>query len=91
MKKVSILGAGVLLALGLGACQDTLRDHNEPLSTGLGNAVNHNSAVAIVDPVPANATAGAPDYSGKREALVIDRYETGVGTSVAAPDTGTDQ
>ncbi len=31
----------------------------------------------VVDPEPAYAQAGAPDFHGKRALLAIDRYETG--------------
>ncbi len=60
----------------------------EPSVTGnmgkdFGNAVSHNTAQHIVDPVPANALAGAPALDGARAAAAYRRYRTG---TVIAPE-----
>lgn len=75
MTRIALIGLAAV-SLTLAAC-DSIYDHNEPLNPGFGNVIKHNDAVAIIDPVPANASDGAPDFDAKRGALAIERYETG--------------
>ena len=75
MTRIALIGLAAV-SFTLAAC-DSIYDHNEPLNPGFGNSIKHNDAVAIVDPVPANASDGAPDFDGKRGKLAIERYETG--------------
>ena len=67
-KQLMVLAAVLLLA----ACQ-----HTVPLGSGFGNAVQHNSALHIVDPNPPSATDVVLEMEGKRAGLAISRYETG--------------
>jgi len=58
-------------AVALAACQ-----HDYPLRKDLGNSVEHNAAVQIIDPNPVTANAGAPDMNGRRAAVAMDNYES---------------
>ena len=70
------LASGLVLLFALAACGYQY-DHSKPLNAGAGNATQHNAATAIIDPVPANANAGAPDFHGERAGAGIDAYATG--------------
>lgn len=71
----------------LAGCQYTRIDHGPPLGADFGNATAHNAAVQIIDPVPANASAGAPDYDGARTIVLIDAYKSGATEEVSAEGT----
>ena len=85
--QLALTGTAVLVLSG---CVNTIRDHNEPLNPGFGNAVSHNAAVAIIDPTPANASAGAPDLDGKRAEKAMTAYESGAAEQVQAETTTSD-
>jgi type IV pilus biogenesis protein CpaD/CtpE len=68
--------------VGLTACADT----QGPLNPGFGDAYQHNMAVQVIDPNPANAGSGAPDLEGERARVAIDRYR---GAATLAPVTTT--
>ena len=64
------------------------------LGKDFGNAVAHNAAQQILDPVPANVLAGAPDLDGGRAEGAYRRYRTGQVTapeSLETTDFGTDR
>ena len=83
MASLTIIGL-----FGLTGCPVGVYDHTQPLNAGQGNANRHNSAVVIIDPVPANVTAGAPEMSGERAAIMLERHATGSEEKATAPDTG---
>ena len=47
------------------------------LGADFGNAVRHNIAVQVVDPMPAIADGGPPPLDGNRAAAAIGRYQNG--------------
>lgn len=53
------------------------------LGADFGNAVAHNAAQQIIDPLPRTATTGAPPLDGHRARLALERYERG---AVVAPE-----
>ena len=85
------LALGIVLALlGLGACAAPHEGSGgsgpgprEHLGKDFGNAVSHNAEQHIIDPIPAQATAGAPRMDGARAAGAIRRYRSG---EVTAPE-----
>jgi type IV pilus biogenesis protein CpaD/CtpE len=78
--RIAIFTVAVLL--GLAACADT----RAPMNPGFGNATEHNMAVHVIDPTPANAGSGAPELEGERARIAIDRYR---GAATIAPETTT--
>ena len=79
---------GLVLLLGLGACEQFTQERFTPPFTqgfttslvstgpGFGNAMGHNWAVQVVD--PEGAPVGIPPVmDGHRAASAIDRYEKG--------------
>lgn len=73
--------------LTLASCQLTRIDHGPPLGADFGDATAHNAAVQIIDPTPANAGDGAPDYDGERTKLLINTYKEGATEEVSAEGT----
>ena len=74
----------VTALLGLGACAGPDGETAaQPLGADFGNAVSHNAEQHIIDPLPANASAGAPDMDGARAAGAVKRYRSG---EVAVPE-----
>ena len=76
--------------MGLASCAALLLENDAQesstasnLGKDFGNAVSHNAAQHIVDPVPPNVLAGAPALDGARAAAAYRRYRTG---KVIAPD-----
>ena len=87
MTRITLIGLAAA-SFTLAACNGgPLYDHSQPLNAGFGNSIQHNDAVAIIDPTPANATDGAPDLEAKRAKLAIDRYESGAVTAAEAEST----
>ena len=87
MKRIALTATALATVMfGMSGCI-FFHDHSEPINAGYGNSLNHNAAVAIVDPAPANATAGAPDFNGKRAAIAMENYETGQIEQVEAEST----
>ena len=84
MTRIALIGLAAA-SFTLAAC-NSIYDHNEPLNAGFGNTIQHNDAVAIIDPTPANASDGAPSLEAKRAKLAIDRYESGAVTAAEAED-----
>lgn len=78
--RIAIFTVAVLLALA--ACADT----QGPMNPGFGDAYQHNMAVHVIDPTPANAGSGAPELEGERARIAIDRYR---GAATIAPETTT--
>jgi len=79
---VALLGLTSCAAMVLGtAAPET--SPTDSLGRDFGNAVSHNAAQHIVDPVPANVLAGAPAFDGARAAAAYRRYRTG---TVIAPE-----
>jgi type IV pilus biogenesis protein CpaD/CtpE len=74
--RIAIFTAAVLT--GLAACADT----QSPMNPGFGDSYQHNMAVHVIDPNPANAGSGAPDLEGERARIAIDRYR---GAATLAP------
>lgn len=72
-----------ILALSLiaGACPN---GNVTPLGPGLGDSIQHNMSLHVIDPQPSYAEDGAPALDGRRAKSVIDRYETG---AVIAPES----
>lgn len=71
-------------ALGLAACMGAEGDMETGagpptwrLGADFGNAVSHNAAQHIIDPMPAYRLKGAPDMDGARAAEAIKRYRRG--------------
>ena len=78
--RIAIFAVAAFVALT--ACADT----QSPLNPGFGDAYQHNMAVQVIDPNPANAGSGAPDLEGERARVAIDRYR---GAATLAPITTT--
>jgi len=72
MEKKTFAIAALTLFVAAG-CSDV---RPEP-GPGFGDATAHNMALEIVDPKPDLTGKEIPDLSGRRDALAIDRYETG--------------
>jgi len=85
MTRIALIGLAAA-SFTLAAC-NSIYDHSQPLNAGLGNSIQHNDAVAIIDPTPANVSDGAPDLEAKRAKLAIDRYESGTVTAADAEST----
>ena len=90
-KAQGLISALTLLLLGLGACAAPHEGSGgsgpgprEHLGKDFGNAVSHNAEQHIIDPIPAQAAAGAPEMDGARAAGAIRRYRSG---EVTAPET----
>lgn len=89
MTKLATAGALVALAFGLGACSIATIDEpmDAPLGQDFGNPTAHNAAVQIVDPNPANANAGAPEFDGERSTVVITDYKAAEVATTEAEST----
>lgn len=70
-----VLAAAVLTGCARGEAGDTPIVGS--LGADFGNAVQHNAAVQIVEPMPAAAGDGPPPLDGKRAAAAIGRYQGG--------------
>ena len=86
MTRITLTVTSAIAMLGLSGCF-MFDDHSQPMNPSFGDALSHNAAVMIVDPAPANATAGAPDLNGKKARLAATNYETGEIESVEAEST----
>ncbi len=75
--RLTLMTCAVALAVTLGACEGSRYARPIAPPPGFGAASAHNLETQVVDPQPAYAAAGAPDFHGKRALLAIDRYETG--------------
>ena len=89
MTRITLTFTLAIAMVGLSGCF-MLDDHSQPMSPSHGDALSHNAAVMIVDPAPANATAGAPDFNGKRATIAGQNYETGEVEEVDAISTQED-
>lgn len=78
------------LFLGVAAATLAACQHDHPLRKDLGNSVEHNAAVQIIDPNPVTAEAGAPALNGRRAAVAMENYETGNVEEVEAESTSDD-
>lgn len=61
-----------VVVLSLAACAPQNR---ASLSPGFGNATQHNFAMQVINPTPANLDR-MPDHSGARAAMASTRYHT---------------
>ena len=84
------IAAVSLAILGLASCAELLLENEaqesataSKLGRDFGNAVSHNAAQHIIDPVPPNVLAGAPPFDGARAAAAYRRYRSG---TVVAPE-----
>ncbi|HEX9789924.1 MAG TPA: hypothetical protein VGA60_04615 [Kiloniellales bacterium] len=71
----------VLAAVLMTGCTggETINSANSrSLGADFGNAVSHNAAVQVVDPMPMHVDDAAPVLDGKRAAAAIWRYQNGV-------------
>lgn len=61
------------------ACAGAVAGCEQPdaLNPDFGNAVRQNMAAQIINPEPANASAGAPDLTGAVAVGSYGRYRTG--------------
>ena len=83
-----LMGSLTIIGLfGLTGCPVGIYDQAEPLNAGQGNGHRLNSAIVIIDPVPANVNDGAPAMSGERAAIMLERHATGTEEEAVAPTT----
>lgn len=83
---------GALLALGgcetqYGFYTPPVTVHVAPLNANYGNALAQNKALHVINPEP-NTTETPPDLDGRRDALVIERYERGQVIAPTKVETG---
>lgn len=81
--KLALAGFFVLAATG---CAEV---PVEVMGPDFGDGQHRNIAVHVIDPMPAHADAGAPDFNGNRAALAIQRYEANRVTQPATTATTT--
>ncbi len=76
-RAIALLPLGLILAVA--ACENR---NIPPLGKDFGNATQHNMSVHIINPDPATAGYGAPEYDGVRAKGAMNRYKSG---AVKAP------
>jgi hypothetical protein len=77
MTKLTVTTSALALVVMLGACEGTRYALPYEPHPSYGAVMAQNLETMVVDPEPAYAQLGAPDFHGKRAFLAIDRYEKG--------------
>lgn len=72
MEKKTFAIAALTLFVAAGCSSDPLQS-----GPGFGNSIAQNRALEVIDPKPDLTGKEIPDLSGRRDALAIERYETG--------------
>ncbi len=76
-KAITATTSALALMVMLGGCEGTRYAYPYQPHPSYGAVMAQNLETMVVDPEPAYAQAGAPDFHGKRALLAIDRYEKG--------------